>query len=58
MLKKGPIIMQSKVEVANDDAISLSKKILIEEYKLYSKVVNLFCENKIEVKNNSVIIYE
>ena len=56
---KGPIIMQTKVQVKNnDDAISLSKRILEEEYKLYSKVVSLFCEDKIVVKNNSVIIYE
>ena len=56
---KGPIIMQSEIEVnLDDDVASLSKRVLLEEYKLYSRVVNLFCQDKIKIKNNLVIINE
>ena len=56
---RGPIIMQKKVCVNDDDSpISLSKRVLKIEYDLYLKVVQLFCDNKIQVDKNKVIINE
>ena len=56
---RGPIIMQNKVDVSTtDNAITLSKKVLEAEYKLYLKVVELFCDDKIQVDKNKVMINE
>jgi len=56
---RGPIIMQDEVHVDRaDNSITLSKKVLEVEYKLYLKVVELFCDNKIQVDKNKVIINE
>ncbi|AIL64678.1 Phosphoribosylglycinamide formyltransferase [Rickettsiales bacterium Ac37b] len=53
----GPIIMQSPVEVLqNDDINSLTKRILIEEHKCYKQVVRLYSEGKISVENEKVVI--
>ena len=54
---KGPIIMQEKVIVKdNDNANTLSKKVLEKEYSLYIKAVNLFCRDKININNEIVRI--
>ncbi len=46
----GPIIMQSVVEIKeNDTEISLSKKILKEEHKIYPEAIELFARKKIKV---------
>ena len=51
--------MQDKVEVSKtDNAITLSKKVLEAEYKLYLEVVELFCDDKIQVDKNKVMINE
>ena len=56
---RGPIIMQDKVCVRkSDNPMTLSKKVLEIEYKLYLKVIELFCDNKIQVDKNKVIINE
>ena len=56
---RGPIIMQAEVPVNDsDDANTLSKKVLEMEYKLYLKVVELFCSNKIQIEKDKVIINE
>ena len=56
---RGPIIMQKKISVNDDDSpVSLSKRVLKIEYELYLKVVQLFCDNKIQVDKNKVIINE
>ena len=34
----------------------LSKRVLLEEYKLYAKVVKFYCEDKIKIENNRVLI--
>lgn len=53
----GPIIMQAPVYVMeNDDSGSLSTRILAEEHKILVESVKLFCENKLQVKENRVII--
>ena len=56
---RGPIIMQEEVSVTkSDNPITLSQKVLNVEYELYLKVVRLFCNNKIKVDKNKVIINE
>lgn len=55
----GPIIMQVPVVVHEHDTVeSLSIKILREEYVVISESVRLFCENKLDVIRNRVIIRE
>ena len=54
---EGPIILQEEVKVKKyDNPFTLSKRVLKLEYKLYIKAVNLFCQDKINVKNNMVFI--
>ena len=56
---RGPIIIQAKVPVNDfDNATTLSKRVLEMEYKLYLKGVELFCNNKIKVEKDRVIIDE
>lgn len=59
MYDNGPIIKQAKVTVEdNDDAKTLSKKVLKKEYELYLNVVEMFCCDKIRINENKVIINE
>ena len=54
---EGPIILQEFVDVKESDTPkSLSERVLKKEYRVFLKVVDLFCEDKIIVKNNKVII--
>ena len=54
---RGPIIKQEIVPVeGHDTALTLSKKVLKKEYSLYLKVIDLFCKNKIQIKENKVFI--
>ena len=56
---KGLIILQKKINITtNDDAVSISKKVLKLEYELYLEAVDLFCLDKIMIKNNMVKINE
>jgi formyltetrahydrofolate-dependent phosphoribosylglycinamide formyltransferase len=56
---RGPIIMQAEVPVNDSDVADiLSKRVLEMEYKLYLKVVELFCSNKIQIEKDKVIINE
>lgn len=54
----GPIIMQKSVEVKNDDTPEVLQKRIMEqaEWKILPMAVSLFCQDKIEVKNNITII--
>ena len=54
----GPIIMQKAVEVNSGDTPEILQKRIMEqaEWKILPKAVSLFCEDKIEVKNNIAII--
>lgn len=54
----GPIIMQRAVEVKSSDTPeSLQRRIMEQaEWKLLPMAVSLFCQDKIEVKNNITII--
>ncbi len=54
----GPIIMQKAVKVKNDDTPEALQKRIMEqaEWKILPMAVSLFCQDKIEVKNNITII--
>ncbi len=54
----GPIILQKAVEVKQDDTPELlQKRVMVEaEWKILPNAVRLFCENKISVVNNKVLI--
>lgn len=56
-LDTGPIIKQSVVEVLDTDTEqSLSARILEKEHLLYSEVISLFAENKLDVVDRKVFI--
>ncbi len=53
----GPIIMQSGVNIDKNDTVeSLRSKILKEEHNIYSKVINLFFQNKLKIGDRRVKI--
>ena len=56
----GPIVLQKAVEVKEDDTPeTLQRRIMEEaEWKILPKAVQLFCDDKITVKNNKVYIGE
>lgn len=54
---KGPIILQAVVPVYQDDTEeSLSKRILLEEHRIYAEAIDLFAKGQLEVRDNRVII--
>lgn len=56
-LDGGPIIAQSHIKVLEDDsAESLAKRVLIEEHKLFPKVIHWFTQNRLKLKNNKVTL--
>ncbi len=53
----GKIILQDVVEISSDDdASSLSEKILTREHILYCKAIDLFCNNKLSITDDKVIV--
>jgi phosphoribosylglycinamide formyltransferase-1 len=53
----GPIIIQSAVEVFDDDTEeTLAARILKEEHRIYPQAIQLFAEGKIEIKGRRVRI--
>ncbi|OHD70700.1 MAG: phosphoribosylglycinamide formyltransferase [Spirochaetes bacterium RBG_16_49_21] len=53
----GPIIMQSPVPVFETDTIqSLSARILKEEFRVLSEAIKYFCDGKLDVVSNRVVI--
>jgi phosphoribosylglycinamide formyltransferase-1 len=51
----GPIIMQAVVPVCDgDNAEDLAARILIEEHKVYPRVIQLFAEGRLQVENRKV----
>ncbi|MEJ6950493.1 phosphoribosylglycinamide formyltransferase [Natronospora cellulosivora (SeqCode)] len=55
----GPIIMQSAVEVKdNDDQESLAARILEEEHKIFPEAINLFIEDRLKIEGRKVKILE
>ena len=57
--ERGPIIKQERVIIKNyDNAFTLSKRVIKKEYSLYLELVDLFCRDKIQIKENRVFINE
>lgn len=55
----GPIIIQGTVEVKQDDnAKTLSKRVLEVEHKILNESIRLFCENKLSIVGRRVFINE
>lgn len=55
----GPIIIQGTVEVKqDDDAKTLSKRVLEVEHKILNESIRLFCENKLSIVGRRVFINE
>jgi phosphoribosylglycinamide formyltransferase-1 len=55
----GPILFQKCVPVLADDTPeSLQQRVLPHEHEGYSKVIQLFAEGKIEIKDNKAIVKE
>jgi phosphoribosylglycinamide formyltransferase-1 len=53
----GPIIMQAAVEVTQDETLTqLSARILKEEHRILPESVKLFCEERLTVAGNKVLI--
>ena len=56
-LDSGPIIIQAVVPVKDEDtAESLSRRILIEEHRIYPQAIQLFSEGRIEIRGRRVFI--
>jgi len=55
----GPILYQKCVSVSSDDTPeSLQQKVLPHEHEAYSRVLQLFAEGKIEIRDNRAFIKE
>ncbi len=56
-LDGGPVIAQSRVTVlTDDDANSLAKRVLVEEHKLFPKVIHWFTQGRLELKNGNAVL--
>ncbi|HAO44820.1 MAG TPA: phosphoribosylglycinamide formyltransferase, partial [Gammaproteobacteria bacterium] len=52
-----PVIAQSRVAVLpSDDANSLAKRVLIEEHKLFPKVIHWFTQGRLELNNGQAVL--
>ena len=55
----GPIVLQAHVPVRDDDTVdSLSRKILLQEHRLYPEAIRLFTEGKLRTEGRRVTIAE
>lgn len=53
----GPIILQDVVKIDDDESLdSLKKKVLNIEHKILVKAVKLYCDDKLIIKNNKVVM--
>ncbi|MCS5586076.1 MAG: phosphoribosylglycinamide formyltransferase [Gammaproteobacteria bacterium] len=58
-LDGGPIIAQSSIAVLpNDNASSLAERVLIEEHKLYPKVIHWFTQGRLKLNNGNAVLDE
>lgn len=54
----GAVILQKQVKVKpGDDAVTLQKRVLRAEHKLYPEAIKLFEEGRVKVRNNKVFLY-
>lgn len=53
----GAVILQKQVKVKpGDDAVTLQKRVLRAEHKLYPEAIKLFEEGRVKIRNNKVFI--
>ena len=56
-LDGGPIIAQSRVSVLpSDSAKSLAERVLIEEHKLFPKVIHWFTQGRLKLENGHAVL--
>jgi len=56
-LDGGPVIAQSNVPVLeNEDVKSLAGRVLVEEHKLYPKVIHWFTQGRLKLDNGNAIL--
>ena len=56
-LDGGPSIIQAQVEIEPDDnEASLAKRVLSFEHKIYPQAVKWFCDNRLVMHNNHVLL--
>jgi len=56
-LDGGPIIAQSRVAVLpDDDATSLATRVLVEEHKLYPRVIQWFTQGRLKLHNGNAVL--
>jgi phosphoribosylglycinamide formyltransferase-1 len=54
---QGPIILRSEVEILPDDTVeSLYERMKKEEHKILPKAIDLFCKDRLKVRNGKVIV--
>ncbi len=53
---EGPIVIQKQIRVDDDDACSISQKVLKIEHEILPFTVKAFCENRISWKDNKPLI--
>lgn len=54
----GPIILQQAVEIRSDDSPETLRKRILEEaeWRILPRAVVLFCQNRLEIRGNTVLI--
>ena len=56
-LDGGPVIAQARVNVlSSDNADSLAKRVLIEEHKLFPKVIHWFTQKRLRLEKNHALL--
>ncbi|MDC9727495.1 MAG: phosphoribosylglycinamide formyltransferase [Candidatus Thioglobus sp.] len=56
-LDGGPIIAQSRVNIlADDSAASLAKRVLVEEHKLFPKVIHWFTQGRLTLEDGQAFL--
>lgn len=54
---QGPVVLRSEVKILPGDTVeSLYERMKKEEHKILPKAINLFCNNKLRIKKEKVII--
>ncbi|MBI3380129.1 phosphoribosylglycinamide formyltransferase [Candidatus Gottesmanbacteria bacterium] len=57
LVDQGPVILRSEVKILADDKVgSLYERIKKEEHKILPMAINLYCNNRLILKENKVII--
>ena len=53
---EGPILLQKKIEICNDDADSIAEKVLKIEHEILPYTIKAFCDDKIRWIDNKPLI--